>query len=445
MVFLQKNFNYFYITERVNGKKKYLQSLGKISEEEAHEKLLEYCNQIEKIKNPINEIFCGDSLHILRRFQNDFFDAIVTDPPAGIGFMEKTWDGDRGGHKRWIVWLTSIMREGLRVLKPGGHAFVWALPRTSHWTGSALSDAGFEIRDIVHHIFASGFPKSMDVGKAINKVAGEENFIQGNNHNSEKYGCIHENITAPATENTIKWGGWGTNLKPATEHWLMCRKPLGEPTVAENILRWGTGGINIEACRVPTISGRGMFFEQNVHDINYEIPPSSRYPANLVHDGSDCVLEEFAKYGKTKSSISLCRGLGLPKGGIDGAHPGWRREAHKRYKPRLGGYNDSGTPARFFYCAKSSSAEREQGLEELKCENAGRANNHPTVKSRALMSYLIKMITPPGGSVLDMFCGSGSTLCSAAEGGFLYTGIDITQEYCDISRRRVAAVISKKV
>lgn len=190
-------------------------------------------------------------------------DSMVTDPPAGIGFMGKAWDGDRGGRDDWVGSMANTFRECLRVLKPGAHALVWALPRTSHWTATALEDAGFEIRDIITHHFGSGFPKSLDVGKAIDRAAGVEREVigmrprfpdgtRGARPRPEKFtnryargmadlGGLVE-VTAPATDAAKQWQGWGTALKPASEHWILARAPLAESTIASNVLKFGTGG-----------------------------------------------------------------------------------------------------------------------------------------------------------------------------------------------------------
>jgi len=215
-------------------------------------------------------ILQGDCLQELKQIPDNFVDSIITDPPAGIAFMNKGWDKDKGGRDGWIEWLASVMVEAKRVLKPGGHAFVWAIPRTSHWTATALEDAGFEIRDIVTHVFGSGFPKSQNISKAIDKAAGAKREVVGKdpNYHSEgkrtgtagycgdrdtknyQYTSEPGMLTAAATPEAKQHEGWGTALKPASEHWILCRKPLEEKTVAANVLKHGTGGINIDASRI---------------------------------------------------------------------------------------------------------------------------------------------------------------------------------------------------
>ena len=252
----------------------------------------------------------GDCLEELAKLAPESVDAVVTDPPAGISFMGHDWDGDKGGRDGWVGWLTRVMRECLRVLKPGGHSLVWALPRTSHWTATAVEDAGFEIRDVVTHLFGTGFPKSLDVGKAIDKQLGAEREVIGPNPNgrpnmvrveaSVLQPRVDAPLTAPATPEAKQWQGWGTALKPAGEHWILARKPL-VGTVAANVLQFGTGGINVEGCRTDTqprltgtvnphaISGTGNAYGQDLrtdrqqrYDAN---PPSGRWPANVVLSG----------------------------------------------------------------------------------------------------------------------------------------------------------------
>lgn len=192
----------------------------------------------------------GDCLEVLKELPDDSVDSLVTDPPAGIAFMGKSWDEDKGGSKQWIAWMASVMKECLRVMKPGAHGLVWAIPRTSHWTATALEDAGFEIRDVITHIFGSGFPKSLDISKAIDKAAGVERVILGKDPNQAgrkkntgiiagqaQYNQEAEErvayITAPATLDAKKWQGFGTALKPASEHWILVRKPLDDVWIVD--------------------------------------------------------------------------------------------------------------------------------------------------------------------------------------------------------------------
>lgn len=207
------------------------------------------------------ELYHGDCLDVLRDMPGNSVYAMVTDPPAGVAFMNKKWDHDRGGRDQWVAWLTERMTEAYRALKPGAHALVWGLPRTSHWTAWALEDAGFEIRDCVVSLFGTGFPKSADVSKAIDRMAGAERRIIGrsNRHGGGIVGAGSSYeippdvpmITAPATDAARKWDGYGTALKPAAEYWRICRKPMKE-TIAANVLEHGVGALNVDACRVVT-------------------------------------------------------------------------------------------------------------------------------------------------------------------------------------------------
>lgn len=345
-------------------------------------------------------------------------DALVTDPPSGIGFMGKEWDDDRGGRDTWIAWLAEELAPAFRALKPGGHGLVWALPRTSHWTAMALELCGFEIRDRVSHLFLNGFPKSLDVGKAIDKAAGAERtevvragarqggatvtgYADGLN-----VGFAQRELRAPATADAKRWDGWGTALKPACEDWWLVRKPLAG-TVAANVLRYGTGGINVGACRIPN-----------------DAPGEKRQPIRVRND-----------------QIEIAPGAGQ-RGGSDAG----------RWPPHLvvsDGVEVPGIdPARYFYCPKPSTAERELGLDHLPLRSGqeitgreegsagskharagagargGRRNIHPTLKSIALMRWLVRLITPPGGIVLDPFAGSGTTGIAALLEGARFVGVE---------------------
>ena len=241
---------------------------------------------------PRNVLIEGDCLEALRMLPADCVDALVTDPPAAISFMGAEWDSDRGGRDAWVDWMTDVARECHRVLKPGAHGLVWALPRTSHWTAWALENAGFEIRDTVLHVFAQGFPKSQDLGKAIDRLAGARrpvvgtqtlsNDIRGNQyggHGRRKHlGPLVRDVTAPATAEAEMWDGHGTALKPAHEVWWLVRKsPRG--SVASNVLQWGIGGLNVDACRIP-FGARGVDGDDG--SSTWAANTSGRWPANVV-------------------------------------------------------------------------------------------------------------------------------------------------------------------
>lgn len=324
----------------------------------------------------------GDCLDLLRRLPSASVDALISDPPAGIAFMGQSWDGGKGGPAEWIAWLAERMREALRVLKPGAHGLVWALPRTSHRTAQALEAAGFEVRDRVAHIFGSGFPKSLNVGN-----------------------------------------GWGTALKPAVEDWWLVRRPTGG-TVAANVLRHGTGGINIDGCRVkPTGGGTGRWPAHLVLSHGPECKPgrcADGCPAKMLDEQS----------GSSKSppigSLSASKDFGYAGGAFEYAHGN--------------GHGDEGGASRYFtqfYTPKASRSEREAGCEELLRGEGKRANHHPTVKSLDLMQWLCRLITPPGGVVLDPFAGSGSTGLACAAEGFRFIGCELSPEYVEIAKARI--------
>lgn len=471
-------------------------------------------------------LICGDALDELRKLGPNSIDSMVTDPPAGISFMGKEWDKSDG----FIPSMTEIFKECLRVLKPGAHAFVWAIPRTSHWTAAACEDAGFEIRDVVTHLFGSGFPKSLDVSKAIDKAAGAERTeVIGKNLNARESIMLYNrdgrikntplnnsDITAPSTPEAKQWQGWGTALKPASEHWILCRKPLSEKTVAKNVLLHGTGALNIDASRVgisPEDPNHRPGINQQVEGGNSQSIfgvgnqrrgslGTGRWPANLVLSHNDDCVEVGTK--KVKGS-SKDTGLtptkarswkntsiaGINRTGYaseDGTETVSAWECTEDCAVAMldtqsgvlssGGktpfkadnalfpienknrshYKEQGGASRFFYVAKASKRERNAGCEGLgeKEKQGARpnskdmsgkfpdhdhrtagGNNHPTVKSLKLMAYLIKMITPPQGIVLDPFMGSGSTLVAAKSEGFSFVGIEKEKEYFDIAEKRI--------
>jgi DNA modification methylase len=412
-------------------------------------------------------IIHGDCLDVMKDMEADSIDSIVTDPPYGLSFMGKDWDHGVPGKRFW--------KEALRIAKPGAHLLAFGGTRTFHRLACAIEDAGWEIRDTVGWIYGSGFPKSHNVGKAIDKAAGAKREIIGETIYGDGKGRpdsittegsnegwkrpAHENyrgrrtITAPATEAAKQWDGWGTALKPAWEPVIVARKPF-KNTVAGNVLEWGTGAINVDGCRVegvpPKVTGKGIGSKswrdkENRKDIDTEtrewIQPNGRWPANVIHDGSDEVLEVFpeAKSGKSNNNAKL---------GVPGNTTPLRRG---KLIPRY----DIGSAARFFYCAKASKKERNAGLEgmplgkiypqnnsierkELNSTADKRVeNHHPTVKPIALMRYLCRLVTPPNGTVFDPFMGSGSTGVAAIQEGFEFIGCDIEEEYVEIAKKRI--------
>ncbi len=348
--------------------------------------------------------------------------------------------------------LTAQQRvEMLRVLKPGGHLLAFGGTRTYHRMACAIEDAGFEIRDQIQWLYGSGFPKSLDVSKAIDKAAGvkfrarpAEGVGFMNPEGSGGYNVTKNRLvrTEESTEAAKQWEGFGTALKPANEPICLARKPLSEKTVAANVLRWGTGALNIDGCRIgasrdddihgknPHTRGGFGHADAKVYDENrggapqYD-PTQGRWPANVIHDGSEEVVGMFPN---TKAGVAIGRNAsaGRVYGGGKGLISGEKGDDTL-------GYADSGSAARFFYCAKASRAERGEG------------NKHPTVKPIKLMRYLCRLVTPPGGIVLDPFVGSGTTCIAARQEGYQYVGIEKDVEYAAKARRRVAAAPRRSV
>ena len=346
------------------------------------------------------QLHLGDCLEVLSTLPDNSVDSIVTDPPYGLSFMGKKWDYD--------VPSVAIWEQCLRVLKPGGHLLAFAGTRTQHRMACRIEDAGFEIRDMIAWVYGSGFPKSLDVSKAIDKAAGAEREVVGSRkltgtariiggqggatsgRSADAYteGKTRDEllITAAATPEARQWFGWGTALKPALEPITMARKPLSG-TVAETVLQHGTGGINVDTCRVgdevttSILHGKSsdaFGIGQKRPTAGFKENPPGRWPANIIHDGSN------------EAALALKSG------------------------------------ARFFYSAKTGKDDRET------------ENNHPTVKPTTLMAYLCRLVTPSGGTVLDPFMGSGSTGKAATVNGFRFIGIERDPEYHKISQARIS-------
>lgn len=409
-------------------------------------------------------LYQGDCLDVMRGMEADSVDSIVADPPYGLSFMGKDWDHGVPGIPFWEA--------ALRVAKPGAHLLAFGGTRTFHRLACAIEDAGWEIRDTVMWVYGSGFPKSHDVSKAIDKAAGAEPEIVGVTQRAGKekgvYGAMARPspLSAPATPDAAKWQGWGTALKPAWEPIVVARKPL-IGTVAGNVLEYGTGGINIDGCRVEHASAedRDESEGKNQHT-RYARPdsnagsygggfgprndyhaPAGRWPANLIHDGSDEVTALFPQ----TTSVALNQANVKAPDRIYGGGFGNGKTRPRTFAP------DAGSAARFFYCAKASKSDRDEGLEGLPdmtglvgnkwtdqdyrrgdtAPSVARRNHHPTVKPTALMRWLVRLVTPPGGTVLDPFMGSGSTGKAAALEGFDFIGIELDADYLEIARRRI--------
>ncbi|MFW7538101.1 DNA-methyltransferase [Klebsiella pneumoniae] len=366
------------------------------------------------------QLHVGRCEEVLKTLPDNSVDAIVTDPPYGLSFMNHKWDYDVPTVDQW--------RECLRVLKPGGHLLAFGGSRTYHRLVVNAEDAGFEIRDQILWIYGSGFPKS---------------------HNLDG-----------------DFDGWGTALKPAHEPIVMARKPFKQ-TVSANMNEHGTGAINIDACRIPTdeaLNGGAGGLLSHQRDgtepvADYEQAPEGRWPANIIHDGSEAVVSAFPDAKGQQGDLK---------------ETGRARPSHGRYgdmappKAHAARVESEKSAARFFYCAKVKPKERDEGLERFIATSAsdmtggrkegsvgindpragagrtnGAKNNHPTVKPIALMSYLCRLITPPGGTVLDPWMGSGSTGRAAIEEGFNFIGIDLNPDYVTIASARIAYSFKK--
>jgi len=395
-------------------------------------------------------VLVGDCREVMQTMADNSVDAIVTDPPYELGFMGKSWDSTG------VAYDVTVWQECLRVLKPGGHLLAFGGSRTYHRLAVAIEDAGFQIRDQIMWVYGSGFPKSLNIGKAIDKASGAEREVVStyethdirNAGLMDRKGSMTVEVTAPATAEAKEWEGWGTALKPAHEPIVMARKPL-DGTVANNVLTHGVGGLNIDGCRVGEGTGesktvqypdiRGNNYNNASGTVEYTVTNQGRFPANFIHDGSDEVLELFpdSKAGKPRDD----RGTG----GI------WSESMGVPCGPQ---YGDDGSAARFFYCAKASKKDRNEGLDGFAEKRpdertttgmgtfdekgvAKQANHHPTVKPTELMRYLCRLITPPNGTVLDPFTGSGSTGKAATLEGLSFIGIEQSAEYAEIANARI--------
>lgn len=467
------------------------------------------------------KLILSDARTALAELADCSVDAVVTDPPYGYAFMGKDWDDfgrqkpyeersgytdagilpgyGRGGtseqrekfrrksneafHDFCIAWAS----ECLRVLRPGGYLLAFGGARTYHRLACAVEDAGFEIRDQIMWVYSSGFPKSLDVSKAIDKAA--RGVPQGGsdptspNHGKYKGGCSEDNpagrgfgagpgqfmaetgerIDRELVADAKQWSGWGTALKPAHEPIVVARKPL-EGTVAANVLKWGTGAVNIDACRVeyedtPNAATNPLYRVQNGFAVkvgsdsgtnSFSIKPhggevtanaKGRWPANLIHDGSPEVLQCFPDAPGQIADISSdapsersknCFGK-MNREGESSAQKRYTEEGSTNFSALPGQRRfDSGSAARFFYCAKADSTDREEGMD------GAIKNDHPTVKPVALMRYLCRLVTPPGGLILDPFAGSGTTLVAARREGFRSIGIEREKHYCEIGKARMS-------
>lgn len=420
----------------------------------------------DEIKTAKSKLFYGNCLDKLTEIADNSIELILTDPPYELGFMGKSWD------KTGIANNVEIWKECLRVLKPGGYLLSFGGTRTYHRMACVIEDAGFDIRDMIEWVYGSGFPKSLNIGKAVDKLQKNKREVIGEykTHDIRNAGLMDRksSMTVTKTKGNSEWEGWGTALKPAHEPICVARKPIEKGlTVAQNVLKWGTGGLNIDASRVEytgktdprTFGGKWKTNKaaQNVYEGGYEgsdqtVSPQGRFPANLIHDGSNEVVACFPeqKSGAMKKAYTYTNNgfsLGKPTGATKQIHE-----------------SSSGSASRFFksiiYQAKASRKERESGLEELEDKdrinyggfhsekglitnnrnpkNRKPAKNiHPTVKPIALMEYLITMFTKKEQTVLDPFMGSGTTGIAAKNLNRNFIGIELNEEYFEIAKKRI--------
>ncbi|WP_270669942.1 DNA-methyltransferase [Aeromonas sp. QDB04] len=392
----------------------------------------------------IVQLYLGECLSIMRALRDNSVDSIVTDPPYGLSFMNKKWDYD--------VPSVEIWAECLRILKPGGHLLAFAGTRTQHRMAVNIEDAGFEIRDMVSFLYDTNETAqtlieslSPEQLKLLDATFGRDGML------AWTYGSGF-----PKSHNLKDdWEGWGTALKPALEPITVSRKPF-KGTVAANVRAHGTGALNIDGCRVGneersyspkgTSTNASMIRvpEHRLGTAGEEVTVTGRWPANLIHDGSDEVLAAFPANAGAAAPVKGTEDSAASTGSVTG----------KRARVKGAFHADSGSAARFFYCAKASRKDRNEGLQDpgpqfqhgatlRKVENTDtKGNNHPTVKPTDLMAYLCRLVTPPGGVVLDPFMGSGSTGKAATREGFGFIGIEVDNDYYKIAEKRIGAAMA---
>jgi site-specific DNA-methyltransferase (adenine-specific) len=414
------------------------------------------------------KLMLGDNLESLKKLPDNSIDSVVTDPPYGLSFMGKKWDYD--------VPTVEFWKEVWRVLKPGGHVLSFGGTRTYHRMVINIEDAGFEIRDQVMWLYGSGFPKSHNIGKAVDKIEGNEREVVGIKKHARDGDVSHQNWISKDYTHSVevknqgenmakamiqdrgytKYEGWGTALKPANEPICVARKPLSEKTIAENVIKWGTGGINIDGCRIGTEvrttpvgsnddrDDKTLFgLNKTTHHKRVETT-EGRFPANIILDETAAeLLDEQSGFLKGDSPNRKPR-----KGGHREEYVGTDNNKVKNIIV-VDKKFDSGGASRFFYQAKVSEKERNLGLdlfegkEVIRQGLAGEHNNpihkntHPTLKPINLMTYLCRLVTPVGGIVLDPFMGSGSTGIAALLEGFKFCGMELDKDYFKISEARI--------
>lgn len=444
----------------------------------------------------INQVILGDAIDVLKTLPDNSIDALITDPPAGVNFMQREFDSDRGGMIPWVNWLSEILNEAHRVMKPGACGVVWSLPRTCGWTQLAIELAGFRVVDSVACLFGSGFPKNLDISKAIDKMHGEEREVIGKyqypsdsdrppkTQGGVAYGSTGEtysrtlghsfdrSITAPSHPDAKKWDGWkSVGLKPAHETWFLIQKKC-EGTIARNILKYGTGGVNISACKIPltqydheeyipnrcgwkdgisyqqTPGSTAEFRQNHSKGAHQVIKPDGRFPANTILICSPDCTEDSHSEGCPVHILGE-QGGERKNGGKDGSV----NNSAETSMFKVGGINrdafagDTGTAARYF---KQLPFDRDTFIYSTKASKNDRSSNgavnntHPTVKNTSLLRYFARLITPPNGVILDCFGGSGTTAIAAIEEGFNYVLIEKEEEYRAIAEARIAATIKNR-
>ena len=429
-------------------------------------------------------LYQGDCVETMKTLPDNSVDSIVTDPPYELGFMNKDWDSTG------IANNVEMWKECLRVLKPGGHLLSFGGTRTYHRMACAIEDAGFEVRDQMQWLYGSGWPKGQNIGKAIDKLIGNERMVVGKSrrHDSREFGGdIYGRCMGGIPDETIgtsEWEGWNTQLKPSHEPICLAQKPIDEKTIVKNILKWGTGGLNIDACRVSTNpcvddmlrevtrgkrvaetweDGSG-FKNENNHLTG--VRESGRFPANIILD------EKAGHLLDVQSGVTSKTGVRTDDSKDRFTYASPLPNSGKTNKKETEYPGDTGGASRFFYCPKTSKRERNAGLDGMDKKTAGslnfrnpsasgrsedapsiaamggltkaQENFHPTVKPVKLMEYLIKLITPPNRVVFDPFMGSGSTGIAARKLGFGFIGIEKEKEYFEIAQKRIAFVSDEK-
>lgn len=401
-----------------------------------------------------NTILQGDCIEKLKELPDNSVDAIVTDPPYELNFMGKGWDISG------IANNVDMWKECLRVLKSGGFLLSFGGTRTYHRMTCGIEDAGFEIRDCIMWLYGSGFPKSLNIGKQIDKIQGNEREVVGKGisgkeethktYNMSKGGSQVMGGEFDISKGNTEWEGWGTALKPAVEPIVVARKPLSEKNVALNVLKWGTGGINIDVCRIKFENTKNPATNPLYRDKNNYRKPSDcgqrtgeiikftnslnppnhqgRFPANII-------LDEVSAEMLDEQSGNVGGDTRKSKPSYDKRY--WGNAKNKELDSL---YNDKGGASRFFYVAKASKSERNLGMEDIGSLDGKipiKKNNHPTVKPIKLMEYLIKLVSRENAIILDPFIGSGTTAIACLKLNRRFIGIEKEEEYVKIAEARI--------